>query len=234
MPRYSPPERLNEFLAHHQQPDRRPRALVGAGCQACRCSHAVPQASDRLQPARLRAQHRRLAPLILDTGCGVGLSTLNLAAQFPDHFVIGIDQSEDRLGRNTQWDGPQPDNLCFIRADLVDYWRLLLDARIFPARQYLLYPNPWPKIGHLARRWHGHAVFPSIVALGGVIECRSNWRIYVEEFAAALTQLSGQATACEAYATDAPITPFERKYLASAHALWRCRTALPPQQSDAG
>jgi tRNA G46 methylase TrmB len=174
------------------------------------------------------------APLILDTGCGVGLSTLNLATQFPDHFVMGIDQSEDRLGRNTQWNGPQPDNLCFIRADLVDYWRLLLEAKIFPARQYLLYPNPWPKIGHLARRWHGHAVFPSIVALGGVIECRSNWQIYVEEFAAALTQLSGRPTACEAYATDAPITPFERKYLASGHALWRCRTELPPRQSEAG
>ncbi|WP_034301135.1 tRNA (guanosine(46)-N(7))-methyltransferase TrmB [Herbaspirillum sp. RV1423] len=174
------------------------------------------------------------APLILDTGCGVGLSTLNLAAQHPDHFVIGIDQSEDRLTRNTQWNGPEPDNLCFIRADLVDYWRLLLDAGIFPARQYLLYPNPWPKTAHLARRWHGHAVFPAIVALGGAIECRSNWRIYIEEFASALTQLSGQQTSCEAYATDAPITPFERKYLASGHALWRCRVALLAQRAFAG
>lgn len=25
----------------------------------------------------------------------------------------------------------------------------------------------------------------------------------------------------------APITPFERKYLASGHALWRCRVELP-------
>nr|WP_245200316.1 tRNA (guanine-N(7)-)-methyltransferase [Herbaspirillum sp. LeCh32-8] len=166
------------------------------------------------------------APLILDTGCGVGLSTLNLAAQYPDHFVIGIDQSADRLARNTLWHGPEPDNLCFVRADLVDYWRLALEAGLRPARHYLLYPNPWPKIGHLARRWQGHAVFPAIVALGGQIECRSNWRIYVEEFAAALAQLSGIEVAAEPYATDAPITPFERKYLASGHALWRCRADL--------
>lgn len=174
-------------------------------------------------------------PLILDTGCGVGLSTLHLAAQYPDHFVIGIDQSEDRLARNTDrqaWDGPEPDNLCFVRADLVDYWRLLLDAGIFPARQYLLYPNPWPKIGHLARRWHGHAVFPTIVALGGHIECRSNWQIYVEEFATALNQLAAGAS-CEAYLPDAPMTPFERKYLASGHQLWRCAVALPHQPSIA-
>jgi len=166
------------------------------------------------------------APLILDTGCGVGLSTLHLAARHPDHFVIGIDQSADRLARQTLWSGPPPQNLCFVRADLVDYWRLALQGGVRPTHQYLLYPNPWPKIGQLARRWHGHAVFPSIVALGGTIECRSNWRIYIDEFAQALQQVSGQAVATEAFATDAPITPFERKYLASGHALWRCRLDL--------
>lgn len=173
------------------------------------------------------------APLILDTGCGVGLSTRHLAAQYPDHFVIGIDQSADRLARQTHWSGPEPDNLCFVRADLVDYWRLLLAAGIFPVRQYLLYPNPWPKIGHLARRWHGHAVFPTIVALGGHIECRSNWHIYVEEFAAALNQLGGptlqHASHCASYLPTTPVTPFERKYLASGHALWRCQAEITAQ-----
>lgn len=167
------------------------------------------------------------APLILDTGCGVGLSTLHLAQQFPDHFVIGIDQSEDRLARESRWEGDLPHNLTHIRADLVDYWRLLLQEKIFPARQYLLYPNPWPKIGHLARRWQGHAVFPTIVALGGVIECRSNWQIYVEEFACALGRFSHQEVTCEAFLPATPITPFEQKYLASGHGLWRCIAQLP-------
>ncbi len=168
-------------------------------------------------------------PLILDTGCGVGLSTLHLATQFPDHFVIGIDQSADRLARNTQWEGPLPANFTLVRADLVDYWRMLQDAGIRPARHYLLYPNPWPKSAHLARRWHGHAVFPTIVALGGILECRSNWRIYVEEMAAALAQLAPAAQqniTFSQYSTDAPITPFERKYLASGHRLWRCQALL--------
>jgi len=169
------------------------------------------------------------APLILDTGCGVGLSTLHLAAQYPDHFVIGIDQSADRLARNTHWDGPEPANLCFVRADLVDYWRLAHQAGLRPARHYLLYPNPWPKIGHLSRRWQGHPVFPFIVALGGQLECRSNWRIYVEEFTSALNQLTAGSFDAQAWQPDQPITPFERKYLASGHALWRVVADLDAQ-----
>jgi len=165
-------------------------------------------------------------PLILDACCGVGLSTMHLAAQFPDHFVIGVDQSADRSVRNTLWEGTVPENFIRVRADLVDYWRLLHETGLKPVRHYLLYPNPWPKIGQLHRRWHGHAVFPTMLALGGYFECRSNWRVYVEECAAALTQLGGKQVACEVFTTDAPITPFERKYIESGHALWRCRAAL--------
>lgn len=170
-------------------------------------------------------------PLIIDSGCGVGLSSMHLAAQFPDHFVLGIDQSADRLGRNTQWPGPgsTPSNFLLLRADMVDFWRLLHEAGVRPARQYMLYPNPWPKVGHLARRWHGHPVFPTVVTLGGILEVRSNWRIYVEECAAAMQQLMSRnlaPLAVRQYFTASPITPFERKYLASGHQLWHCVAAL--------
>jgi tRNA G46 methylase TrmB len=69
-------------------------------------------------------------------------------------------------------------------------------------------------------------VFPDIVALGGILECRSNWQIYVEECASALSQLSGKEVGCEAYLPQQPITPFESKYLASGHRLWRCQVNL--------
>lgn len=163
------------------------------------------------------------APLILDTGCGVGMSSVNLARLYPDHFVMGVDKSEDRLERGKPWAGEAwPENCILLRADLVDFWRLLAEAEIRLARHYFLYPNPWPKVGHLARRWHGHGVFPLIPKLGGVIECRSNWRLYVDEFAFALTYLTGLPVACEAWAPETPFTPFEKKYQDSGHALWRC------------
>ena len=174
--------------------------------------------------------------LIIDSCCGVGISTLNLAQKFPKSFVIGIDQSADRLSRQIKWPAKRPENFFLVRADVVDFWRLLVDAGIHASRHYLLYPNPWPKKTQLGRRWHGHAVFPALVALGGLIECRSNWKIYIDEFAVALQQITGKPVVSEPYlitstdteSTDLPaaITPFEKKYHASGHALWRCRAKL--------
>jgi tRNA (guanine-N7-)-methyltransferase len=169
------------------------------------------------------------APLILDSGCGVGWSTLQLAREFPECFVLGVDRSEDRLERERRGLGEFPANAALVRADLVDFWRLLLAEGVRPQRHYLLYPNPSPKIGQLQRRWHGHPVFPTLVALGGRLECRSNWDIYMEELALALGWASGLAVAVEAWQPAQPLTPFERKYQASGHALWRCVADLPWQ-----
>ncbi len=168
------------------------------------------------------------APLILDAGCGVGLSTLRLATRFPGHFVLGVDQSADRLSRDLRRAGERPTNCLTLRADLVDFWRLLLAHRMHPERHYLLYPNPWPKKAQLGRRWHGHPVFPTIVALGGLLECRSNWKTYIDEFAAALAQLTGEAVATETVAAgpEGPLTPFEDKYQRSGHELWACQLQL--------
>ncbi len=207
-----------------------------AQLQAIVRKHAQSTFLKPLSPASCAAFEQAMAAwrrvggsLILDAGCGVGLSTRRLAASHPEDFVIGVDQSADRLQREVRWPSQPPINFVTVRADLIDFWRLMLAERIHPAQHFLLYPNPWPKKDQLGRRWHGHPVFPTVIALGGQIECRSNWPTYVEEFASALTQLSGMH--CEAARFDAdraaPLTPFEEKYLASGHALWRCRADLP-------
>ena len=164
------------------------------------------------------------APLIVDAGCGVGWSTLRIAADFPDHFVFGVDQSVDRINRGKPL--PLPVNATLVRADLVDFWRLLADNGIRLARHYNLYPNPWPKIGHLSRRWHGHPVFPAMLELGGILECRSNWKIYVDEFCFAAARLTAKTIVSEPYLPEIVLTPFERKYINSGHALYRAQVRL--------
>ena len=202
-------EHLAQLLERHRNaPFRKPYADY---------NRAAFEAS-MVRRARIAPQ----APLILDSCCGVGESSIALARAFPDHYVIGVDQSAARLARNIDAkEGGLPDNLDLVRADLVDYWRLMHGAGLRLDRHYLLYPNPWPKIGHLARRWHGHPVLPVMLQLGGILECRSNWRIYVEEFCFAVSHCLGRDTVCEAYEPAALLTPFERKYLESGHPLYR-------------
>lgn len=162
------------------------------------------------------------APLILDAGCGVGHSTIELARRHPDHYVIGVDQSEDRLTRRKPYpDSMRPSNMVFARADLVDYWRLCFDAGLRLARHYVLYPNPWPKIGHVGRRWQAHPVFPWVLGLGGELECRTNWQVYADEFAWAASYALGREVAVEPWTAASPLTPFERKYRDSGQPLYR-------------
>ena len=172
------------------------------------------------------------APLILDAGCGVGHSTIRLARAHPDHWVIGVDQSADRLARRKPYPAAlMPANMVFVRADLVDFWRLLDEAGLRLARHYILYPNPWPKIGHVTRRWHAHPVFPFVVRLGGVLECRTNWRVYAEEFAFALGRVLRAPVSWESFEAPAPLTPFERKYRDSGQLLYRVVTDLAASPS---
>lgn len=177
--------------------------------------------------ARYWLRTRPDVPLILDAGCGVGLSTRRLAEHFPGQSIIGIDRSADRLSRDH---GALPDNALLVRADLVDFWRLALADGWQPARHYLLYPNPYPKAAHLKMRWHGHPVFPAILALGGRLEVRSNWRLYVEEFALGVSQVTGRRVEVQAHAIgagEAALTPFEQKYHDSGQSLWRLEVVLP-------
>ena len=181
-------------------------------------------------------------PWILDSGCGTGESSRNLADLFPKALVIGVDQSISRLSsgcRSLERSGsPMVDlapaldanqllrrssdgRVILARAELGDFWRLLLEAQIAAQQHYLLYPNPWPLRAHLKRRWHGHPLFSLLPQLSPITELRSNWKLYTEEFAEGWRLLGEERPKVEALPIAKPITPFEKKYLASAHPLWR-------------
>ncbi len=156
-------------------------------------------------------------PWMLDAGCGTGASTLRIARENPGHIVIGIDKSAARLGT---WRADEPANMLLSHCDLIDFWQLAAAAKLVCAQQFVLYPNPWPKPDHFKRRWHGHPVFASMMACGEAIELRTNWRIYADEFAAALRIFDVESAVSEVDASD-PVSPFEKKYHASHHVLHR-------------
>ncbi len=131
--------------------------------------------------------------VILDSGCGTGESTIHIARRYPNIPVIGIDKSGMRLtkaGNPAQTAGENvPPNAFWIRAELLDFWRLALER--VQAGEWTIphhavyYPNPWPKQSEATRRFHMHPIFPTLLSLGETIELRTNWEIYAREFAEA-------------------------------------------------
>lgn len=171
--------------------------------------------------------HDNFKPLVLDSFCGTGQSTAELAAMYPNHLVVGVDKSAERLRKHVaSADG----NYLLLQANCEDIWHLLVQHQLLLEHHYLLYPNPWPKAGHVQRRVHGHPALRYLLGLGGTIELRSNWQVYVEEFGLAL-HLAGSPGRVTCDIPQRPTTLFEQKYAASGHQLWAFKGRLAP--SDA-
>lgn len=169
------------------------------------------------------AQSKKQA-VILDACCGVGDSSRNLARLYPQHTIIGVDKSDERINKNR---AETDQNIILLRADLNDFYRLLSQAvkqnQIQIEQHKLFYPNPWPKSAHIKRRWHGAPVFPDLVSVCANIEMRSNWVTYLEEFQFALN-LVGVNSQVKSIQVDNPITPFEAKYHASGQPIYQLLT----------
>jgi tRNA (guanine-N7-)-methyltransferase len=170
------------------------------------------------------------ASLVLDSGCGTAQSTRKLAERFPESCVIGVDKSLARLGRGGVSRFPHREgNAILVRAELETFWRLCAERGWRLQRHYLLYPNPWPKASQLRRRWHAHPVFPDMLRLGGRLELRCNWEIYAREFAFSVNRICGTALEVQRLDPSEPLSPFERKYRASGHALY---SVVLPSESN--
>jgi tRNA (guanine-N7-)-methyltransferase len=236
-----------------------------------RLCEQLAQSAQFAQVAQSSATPRRI---VLDSCCGTGESTLALARMFPECWVVGVDKSAHRLraGANAQSTAQHsaqstaqnsarndtPTNALIVRADVIDFWRLIHEAQQHSTwrdlwqieRHCLFFPNPCPKPHQIKQRWHGHAVFPTLLALAPHLELRTNWRVYAEEFAFAAEIASAVASEIasktsskmssetaselalqhikpllEEYRPNLAdtITAFERKYTLSGHTLYRVR-----------
>ena len=168
-----------------------------------------------------RLARQQACPVILDAGCGTGASSRELARRYPDRVIVGIDKSHHRLKQYLQEEELYcKNNLILARAELVDFWRLLAESDWEIEKQYILYPNPWPKPEQLKRRWYAHPVFPTLLKAGMALELRTNWKVYADEFRQALTFASRRAKV-ETFETNSFISPFERKFTESKHTLYK-------------
>lgn len=168
--------------------------------------------------------------IVLDSGCGTGWASGRLAELYPDHRIIGVDRSEDRLRRAPS----MPDHVHLVRAELSDFWRLAVEAQWPITDHFVLYPNPYPKAMHLKKRWHGHPIWPTLLNVAQRLIMRTNATVYAQEWRQAL-QWSGQAK-IEAHelrpreVLASPISAFEKKYAESRHPLFEVISHRSPVQ----
>lgn len=170
------------------------------------------------------------------------VSPPELALDSPDCMVVGVDRSEVRLSRGMGL----PPNALVVRADLPTFWRLMarssgpLSAQRL-VRHCIFYPNPYPKPSQRRKRWGSHPALPTLLSLGGSLELRSNWRVYLEEFDQALQavagasegaselrlaasrRLPGEITRVELGGVDGEdaISNFEQKFYQNGNPLWQ-------------
>lgn len=195
---------LTDIVRHHQQhPWRKP------------CPAHTREAFEHF----LQAYREAPRPVVLDSFCGTGMSTAVLAAQYPEAWVIGIDQSAHRLAKHQP---TESDNYTLLRAEAEPFWHCLAEAGIGLHSHWLLYPNPWPKASQFKKRLHGHGAFPILTRLGGALEMRTNWQLFAQEFALA-ADLIGLKGDIDTVSNEPHMTLFERKYHQRGQTLWRYR-----------
>jgi tRNA (guanine-N7-)-methyltransferase len=128
----------------------------------------------------------RSAPVVLEIGCGTGVSTLAMAAAEPDVDVVAVEVYRRGLAQLLSGiDRAGLTNVRLIRGDGVDVLEQMLSpACLTGVRVY--FPDPWPKARHHKRR----LLQPSTVALiadrlqpGGVLHAATDHAGYAEQIA---------------------------------------------------
>jgi len=142
------------------------------------------------QPLDIRAWFGREAPVVLEIGCGSGLSTLAMARDEPDVDVIAVDvyrrglaQLLSALDKATA----QVRNIRLIRGNAVDVLQHLIAPESLSGVR-VFFPDPWPKARHHKRRF----LQPATIALiadrllaGGVLHAATDHPGYAEQIARA-------------------------------------------------
>jgi tRNA (guanine-N7-)-methyltransferase len=128
----------------------------------------------------------RQAPLILEIGCGTGVSTAEMALAEPQFDVLAVEVYRRGLAQLLSAIHRQGiENIRLIRGDALDVLEFLLPSGALTAAR-VFFPDPWPKSRHHKRR----LLQPETVALlsdrlrpGGVLHVATDHAGYAGQIA---------------------------------------------------
>jgi len=160
---------------------------------------------------RLDTAFGRSAPRMLDVGIGNGEATAAWAAAHPEQDVLAVELHRPSLAATLL--AVDEAGLTNVRVTELDVRTLL--AQALPGDLHhvrILFPDPWPKRRHLARRLvdAGFAttvadVLPPI----GTLHVATDWPGYAEQVASAAEADGRFAVERDAERPDRPVTTYE-------------------------
>jgi len=168
----------------------------------------------------------RKVPRILEIGCGMGETTVAIAAAHPQQDYIGIEVHTPGVGSLLkQIDELGLTNVRVIQHDAV----AVLERMISPASLdglHIFFPDPWPKKRQQKRR----LIQPPFITLvtsrlkpGGYLHAATDWQEYAEQILCVFDGEPALANTAAGYADKPayrPQTKFETRGLKLGHGVW--------------
>jgi len=201
-----------------------------------RVSNAQRRAHDTLMPryglefrdapVDLFAEFGREAPRILEIGCGMGETTVAIAAAHPDIDYLGIEVHTPGVGSLLkQIEAAGLANLRVVQHDAVAVLQQMIAPDSLDAI-HIFFPDPWPKKRHHKRR----LIQPPFAGLaasrlkpGGYLHAATDWHEYAEQMLAVFSAeplLENTASTYAPRPAYRPQTKFETRGLKLGHGVW--------------
>lgn len=183
----------------------------------------IPYAS---APLDLERAFGRAAPKILEIGFGMGETTAEIAARYPQNDYLGIEVHTPGVGGLLKRAAALGlTNLRIVQHDAVE----VLEHMISPANldgAHVFFPDPWPKKRHHKRR----LIQPPFVALlvsrikpGAYVHVATDWQDYAQQIMTVLSENPLLVNTADGFAPRPewrPLTKFERRGLKLGHKVW--------------
>jgi tRNA (guanine-N7-)-methyltransferase len=174
----------------------------------------------------LDAVFGRKAPRILEIGCGMGETTVAIAAAHPERDFIGIEVHTPGVGSLLkQIDELRLTNVRVIQHDAV----AVLEKMIPPSSLdglHIFFPDPWPKNRQQKRRLIKSpfiTLATSRLKPGAYLHAATDWQEYAEQILAVFSAEQSLVNTAAAYAEKPayrPQTKFETRGLKLGHGVW--------------
>lgn len=160
-------------------------------------------------------------PLLVDVGVGDGAATRAWAAQRPETRVLALELHRPGLAKLLQHlEAHGPTNVRVAEADALAVLDALDDGSVHELR--VLFPDPWPKRRHVARRLVDRAFVQRAAAVlegGGTLHLATDWADYADHMRSMVATVTRFALDPGAGRPERPITAYEQRGLAAGRTI---------------